>query len=75
MRQSRIGKPVEDKRTRHAIKRPGTRCIEMHCEARERDHAYGDPGCTWVQLTDRSVISRQEAIETTTRPDRIARES
>lgn len=58
----------EDARVRPAI-RNQERCREMHCPLKGT-HQYGAKGCDWVMLADRSVISRTEASETTTRPDR-----
>lgn len=70
---SRAPSEFEDSRVRSAIKNPGKRCIEMHC-ARSDTHSYSEKGCSWVELENGEIISRTEAIETTTRPDRVRKD-
>ena len=61
----------EDSRTRPAIKNPGQRCLELHCSGNDVEHAYSSRACDWVQLEDGSIMSRRDANETSTRPDRL----
>jgi hypothetical protein len=72
-RGTRKASEFDDSRVRPAIKNPGHRCIEMHC-ARSDTHSYSEKGCSWVELENGEIISRTEAIETTTRPDRVRKD-